>query len=52
MFLKAKNSPIIPSSDLKCMQYQDDQIGPVIKLKKKYHHQLPKKENILQTQEA
>ena len=34
------------------MQYEDEKIGSVMKLKKKYHLELPKKERILQASEV
>ena len=41
-----------PPSHPKDMQCKDEKSGPVIKLKRKYHQELPKKERKFQTPEV
>ena len=51
-FLDAKTLTVIPASLLKGMQYDDEQISLVVKVKQEYHQELPKKSRIVQTPEV
>ena len=48
-FLDAQTLTVIPPSHLEDIQYEDEETVPVMKLKIKYHHELPKKERMLRT---
>ena len=51
-FLDSQTLTVVPPSHLKYMQYEDEQIDLVVKLKNKYHQELTKKERMLQTPEV